>query len=558
MSKRLKYPPYIDVVLLEHLVDDTFPERKGEGTDKDWLVRLSWLVGNVYFKNKYRHDFDKKDGRVSYGFVKSYFTKQTSLVDYSKLFPIHRDGSKTKRYTIPNWLHTKQPDSIDKILSLVFRCEYVGHSGVNSRYFIRESIKDLLQVASYKHKEPPTEPDTVLPTEILLDLGKQNDLRRKEIQINDHNLMDCLFSIEVYLHHYTSGKHTVKPIDFLRDQLKSGVHTLSEEQTVNKIREYKTTLEHLRLLKSHPKGWRFYQHYKVASSGRIVFNKVGEINFQTMSKPTREIIFGGLGYYDVDINNCHPTILSQYYTMLFGKEHRELNEYKDNYRQIRNQIHTELDIDYNLGKQIILSLLYSGQSIPTTEKQVYHYISNEYEIVKHIKKYYTDKQNVIDVLIRLTKNKTILHLRNVFSEVRNEIKKRGGYNIRMTKSGMMSINPNGNRVLETEKSGGGLLGHLLQGIETQIMYSVIRRYLNDIVCLYYDGFILDHEPENLHVLTETVKKDTEYTMSMWNNKYKVGLTRVSGFDVDFTHQLIPNKTIEYPIQKPRVTIAKPT
>ena len=62
-----------------------------------------------------------------------------------------------------------------------------------------------------------------------------------------------------------------------------------------------------------PKG-KMYQHYYEGQTGRVY--SYGQTSIQTMKKEIRNLVLGGVGYWDYDVKNCHYTImleLGKYY-----------------------------------------------------------------------------------------------------------------------------------------------------------------------------------------------------------------------------------------------------
>ena len=526
MIRPVKYPQYIPIEILETFLDGSYPTRKETGTDKDWLVRLSWLIGELYFKGKFR---TQEGDRVSYSLSKSFLDKH---------FIRKREYINGKKVTTKYKIGPTQGDSIDKILTLCFRRGKVGSNltGKATQYAIRDSIEDILIYSSVANKPIPKKPKRTLPRDVYIKIGKDID---SEIRINIVNTMRSVDGINLYLKQYKENTNSVSPKDFCKDILKSSVSYKEEEGYIEKIKYYRNRLMYIQLLNNNPKGYKFYQKYKVTSGGRLTKINDEETNFQTLDKVIRNIVFGGIGYKDVDVVSCHPTILNQYYKLITGKTNKWLESYSLNSKQMRYQLTNELDIHFGLGKSLLISLCYSGGSnIPISKEQGLLWLRKRergeisFKTYDNILKFYPNNIDAVNILNRIIDSKTIQDIVTQIKGVVKDIDKVNGFGL--VKDGYIK-NVVGYKNYNIDKTSSKL-SNILNGLETLILYTAIDLFNREMVVLYHDGFVTNEDIQPIiPLLKKRVKERTKEGLDRWFKENQIiPKTNNSGIEVEYS------------------------
>ena len=97
-----------------------------------------------------------------------------------------------------------------------------------------------------------------------------------------------------------------------------------------------------------PKG-KMYQHYYEGQTGRVY--STGQHSLQRMKKIIRDIVLGGVGYWDYDIQNCHYTIMNQLGNDYGLRTFNSFDNYIKNKSKIRKSLSKELKVDVSIIKE---------------------------------------------------------------------------------------------------------------------------------------------------------------------------------------------------------------
>ena len=174
-----------------------------------------------------------------------------------------------------------------------------------------------------------------------------------------------------------------------------------------------------------------YQQYSEETksgkiSGRLynTYARDGVADIQNMFKPIRNIVLSGMGYVDIDINNCHIEILNQFYKMVVGIKDDGLDYYCKNYKFKRIQIEKESEISPILVKKFIISLIYGG-TFPT-EKMLdgnsAKWIVDKVEVADEFIMHHGNERDGIESLKKLIQSKTLIECKNIIQHALKEIK----------------------------------------------------------------------------------------------------------------------------------------
>lgn len=537
--------PYIPLEFLEGELQQQFPpypERKNIGTPDDWLVKLSWLVGECYL----RKGFDFRcftHNPYSYG-----ITSKTIRELFGNPERPRVNGKRvTKEYKL-DALGLTKGDSNKKIMSLAFTEHQTGNglSGCSTEWILKDKMVDVyIPLINLTHLKQTKEPRYILPK----DYRKGYDLTKK-IEVNETVLMRNISRIKRYVKDWEEKKTDLVPPDYLKNNIKSGEVINDNRLALKKIIEYKRELEYIILLES--RGFEHNQYYETTEggAGRLFYKKedkkgniYSHLNWQTEKKVIKDMCFSDMGYWDIDFNNCHIELLNQYYEQVTGEKHSWLEMYCDNYKVFRNKITDECKIHYGLAKELVIGLVYSGGTSIQQESQMIRLLHEKgtSKTVENIRYFYPT--NTHDVIKRITRSQTIQEIRNNLQEITKTVKQKGGLN----RQNEYYINPLYRKGYKYEnkrplKGMGEQLSHLLQGIEMLLLETVIRIYKNNIILLLHDGWVMDKLPDEGHLLEE-IYQDTKIRMEEWNNRYSVGLKKPDGFRMKLTKREFTGHTI---------------
>ena len=228
-----------------------------------------------------------------------------------------------------------------------------------------------------------------------------------------------------------------------------------------------------------PKG-KIYQHYFSTDTGRVYTQ--GNTSLQQMYRDIREIVMGGLDYWDYDISNCHYTIMKQigdYYGIKCGDS---FNHYIDNKKQIRTDLSFRLDIDINIIKSVLIAILYGASRTINDEceitKLLGHKKHRELNDDPFIDGLFKDRELLTNQIIDITEREQNVHH---YLMIKGKTK-RYYQNIMMKK---LFLYEDGKKVTKRR-----VLAHLLQGLESKMLDICLGKGRHrQIKVLIHDGFI---------------------------------------------------------------------
>ena len=244
---------------------------------------------------------------------------------------------------------------------------------------------------------------------------------------------------------------------------------------------------------SIPKGY-VVQRYVQQKTGRIY-----GINI-TLQNVCREVRHAALNkLFSYDINNCHYSILSQ----LTTNKTPTIEHYLKNKSQVRNRLSTDLSMNIDDVKTILISIIYGARLGKYKPRKV---LANG-EIIKG--KAISNLCKSEEVYNRAIKNKLI---ENLYLEV-----KEAGHKIieeSRAKCGKYAgkvVNAMGLVSLSVEKSK--LLSHILQGYEVKALEAMISVTKTDTALLLHDG-IVTYGRHNISTLEAAIKREAGLVLSI--------------------------------------------
>jgi hypothetical protein len=103
--------------------------------------------------------------------------------------------------------------------------------------------------------------------------------------------------------------------------------------------------------------------YKLSSAkpGKLGYGRYygGDGSLETLEQDIRATLCSEL-YTDIDIVNCHPTLIVQYAKRFFNLDMPYLQKYVDNRQEFFNKMYDEYDIEESVVKNAIIIVLYNG------------------------------------------------------------------------------------------------------------------------------------------------------------------------------------------------------
>jgi hypothetical protein len=199
--------------------------------------------------------------------------------------------------------------------------------------------------------------------------------------------------------------------------------------------------------------------YCEIESGRVYAEGVG--NLQNCYRVLREAAMAGL--YDIDIENCHYSILAQM-AAAHGHQCPVINGYLSNKRSFRESLAAEFGISVRQAKDALIALIY-GAKFSLRAKDALPVIFNSTELAQ-----------------RIYLHPKFLALRDDIAEARAVVLKAQEVSRRTIK------NCRGLSMRLDDSNERQQLAHLLQGVEATALEAAYRLYPKEIVLLQHDGF----------------------------------------------------------------------
>lgn len=202
----------------------------------------------------------------------------------------------------------------------------------------------------------------------------------------------------------------------------------------------------------------------------------GAHNLQSCQREVRRAAL--MGWWDVDISNCHWSLLQQMARRV-GKETPAIGHYLSNKAAVRAEIAMAGGVSTDDAKKVLLGMIY-GMNLHATED------SRRRAILELV------GANAAQRL------RTCLAVLALFDEVRSV---RGAvlqdYEGRSRRRGYL-VNDRG-RLIEVTAPPAVKLAHVLQGAESVILGEVIREHGPSIKLLAHDGWVMTHKPDVQHL-----------------------------------------------------------
>ena len=169
------------------------------------------------------------------------------------------------------------------------------------------------------------------------------------------------------------------------------------------------------------------------------------------------------GLYDIDIENCHYSILAQM-AAAQGYQCTEINHYLANKKKVRESMAAEFGISVQQAKDALIALIY-GAKFSGRANDALPVIFNSTRLAD-----------------KVYKHPEFLALRNDIAGARAAVLKAQEVSRRTIK------NCRGLTIRLDDTNERQQLAHLLQGVEVTALEAAYRLYPKEIVLLQHDGF----------------------------------------------------------------------
>ena len=234
--------------------------------------------------------------------------------------------------------------------------------------------------------------------------------------------------------------------------------------------------------------------YSESKAGRLY--AMGHVNLQRCVGEVRRLALQGC--YDVDIENCHWSLLSQM-AIRIGIDTPTISYYLNNKKMVRSDIARFAGITTDDAKFVLISLIYGAVLRCRGSRESFD-----------------DKKNAIeaklgrDVVETLAGHPVLQGLvedlrkssRGVVEYYRNQTRKKGG----------VVVNDAG-REIDGSISKRKILSHILQGAESEAMRVMIEELMGNIVLLQHDGVTVKVKPD-LGGLERKIHDRTGFSLSL--------------------------------------------
>lgn len=266
-----------------------------------------------------------------------------------------------------------------------------------------------------------------------------------------------------------------------------------EESLINQI-------EYVLAIVRASKSGRLPITYRQSSGGRIYAE--GPWNLQNCSRIIR---YAGLpGHYDIDIENCHYTLLAQMSERI-GVHTPYIDEYVQNKKKKRFEVANFFNCSEDMAKEILIALIYGSNLTP-------------WGALKKINLRYS-KANISGTWIDCL-SKEIRSVRDCI--ISDYISRTKGH-FKIKNDAGMVIKTKTEAMLNVKKST--LLAHILHGAESWILQNMIRYLGNNIVLLQHDG-VTCLEPVDTGRLADYIDQETKYRVKFDIEKLALNLNNI--------------------------------
>ena len=241
-------------------------------------------------------------------------------------------------------------------------------------------------------------------------------------------------------------------------------------------------------------GFVLHRYFE-SDSGRVYVD--GGSNLQVCYRVLREAAMAGL--YDIDIENCHYSILAQM-AASSGYQCTAIQHYLNNKEPVRDGLATEFGISNQQAKDALIALIY-GAKFSVRAKDALPKIFNSTKLAT-----------------RIYEHPTFLALRNDITGARKAVLE----NHPETNG---TIKNKAGLVMRLDGSNDRQqLAHLLQGVEVLALEAGYRLYPKEIVLLQHDGFAATC-PLDTKRIEQAMLEATGYRLKVEQSVIQVNLAR---------------------------------
>jgi hypothetical protein len=257
-------------------------------------------------------------------------------------------------------------------------------------------------------------------------------------------------------------------------------------------------------------GWlgNVLHRYCEIESGRVYAEGVG--NLQNCYRVLREAAMAGL--YDIDIENCHYSILEQM-AASHGYQCTEVLAYLANKKQVRESLAAEFGISVRQAKDALIALIYGAKfSVRATDA---------------LPKIFND----IRLAAKIYQHPKFLALRNDIAGARAVVLEAQTVTLRTIK------NCRGLTMRLDGSNKRQQLAHLLQGVEVTALEAAYRLYPKEVVLLQHDGFAATCQLDTKRI-EAAILEATGYRLEVEQKAIQVNLNEAFDAHPDDTNNQI--------------------
>lgn len=315
------------------------------------------------------------------------------------------------------------------------------------------------------------------------------------VEIKTQNLRDLCLSAESWLKGDPFPEHLQWLIDHWTEYKRCYGQQKANARVIRASNQAKVMLEIAQQRKGE--GTFVPTIYTESKAGRLY--AMGNVNLQRCVGEARRLALQGC--YDVDIENCHWSLLSQMAKRI-GIDTPRISYYLNNKKLLRNEIAQFAGITIDDAKFVLISIIYGAvlQCRSSFDK-------------------FDHKKNAIEAKLgREVVEKLASH--PVLKNLLNDLKagRRGVvdyYKGQTRKKGEVVVN-NAGREIANSYSETKILSHILQGAESEAMLVMIEEIKDSIVLLQHDGATVKVKPD-LGELERRIQDKTGFSLSLEAN-----------------------------------------
>jgi hypothetical protein len=234
--------------------------------------------------------------------------------------------------------------------------------------------------------------------------------------------------------------------------------------------------------------------YSESKAGRLY--AMGHVNLQRCVGEVRRLALKGC--YDIDIENCHWSLLSQMARRI-GIDTPRITYYLNNKKLLRNEIAQFVGITIDDAKFVLISIIYGAvlQCRGCLDK-------------------FDHKKNAIEaklgreVVERLASHPVLQSLLKDLRAARRGVV--DYYKGQTRKKGEVVVN-NAGREINSTYAQTKILSHILQGAESEAMLVMIEELKDNIVLLQHDGVTVKVKPD-IGELERRIQYRTGFSLSL--------------------------------------------